>query len=329
MDSKYFSRLLSCMFFSFVQVLEITPQTKITEKISEQSTHSYLHAQKVSLLTVASTMLIKMFLSSESHVVSVLEATQELCEYDLAIHIKGANIPSPAHPSDFCNNAPMLERKNLCGLPFTTADKMPSEKSAKKKSDSDMGQESIPKTKLEPKSSAFKTKLRRVYDIVNVLSNIAFRDSALIRKVYLTQTRRFAYVWEGAGVYLLTSKLAAHEWSTHRPATILISPPDSEITKKRHKKQLLVKREIKKPVKVGAKAATAIKTKFKLAQAAALPELGHKRKRGRPPNQPSIDICTHKYINIQVYIGKYVYMYICCIDVLMYKFVSMDVHVGI
>jgi hypothetical protein len=186
-------------------------QPAMTEQMFHQFSHSDLRPRREQSLGYLSKIFVKMFLHSESRVVSLQEAAKELVDFDTTTNLNVQSFPTPQTYG--------LQTKEA---EATIADaKLANEAALQASKDS-----------MVMADSAKKSKVRRLYDIANVLTALTFpvkptslggsadskstkpQHCALIRKIHLTQTRSFAYMWEGAGVYPLKTTLASHEWTS-------------------------------------------------------------------------------------------------------------------
>ena len=132
-----------------------------------------------------SKIFVKMFLNSETRVVSLQDAAKELVENDAS----GAAALAAARAAKAAQ-AGGVPNPNAKPIVIPDAD------------------------------SAKKSKVRRLYDIANVLTSLTFvnettnESKSLIKKITLLPPRGsgVAYMWEGAGVYPLESTMSKEDW---------------------------------------------------------------------------------------------------------------------
>mmetsp|Transcript_28108 Transcript_28108/g.54798 ORF Transcript_28108/g.54798 Transcript_28108/m.54798 type:complete len:284 (+) Transcript_28108:660-1511(+) len=67
----------------------------------------------------------------------------------------------------------------------------------------------VPSEAVAKAKSSYKSKVRRLYDIANVLTSLR-----LIRKIYLVEPRKAAFMWLGADVFPLKSTLSEEAYVT-------------------------------------------------------------------------------------------------------------------
>ena len=150
-----------------------------------------------------SAVFVQMFLANDTRVVSLEEAARWLLRSNLQQTTDGTQQQQQQSDND-CNDEHIRPSKD----DTAAADSAPTASSTSPTAPLAPSEAGAGKAK-DKAASLFKSKVRRLYDIANVLSSLK-----LIEKIQLIQSRRPAFRWLGASVYPLQSIINSDAYTT-------------------------------------------------------------------------------------------------------------------